>query len=68
MNGIDLKILRIRRWITTIQLAGAMKITQGRISQIENLETVSKNLVTKYVSALCKLDMQNLEKKAREYR
>jgi len=52
MDGLELKVLRIRADVTQIDLAKAMGVSNSYVSVIEAKRTVSQDLADRYVAAL----------------
>ena len=52
MDGLELKILRIKADVTQIELAKVMGVSNSYVSVIEAKRTVSTDLAGRYVVAL----------------
>jgi transcriptional regulator with XRE-family HTH domain len=51
-SGTDLKIRRIKRHVTTIELADKAGWARRRVSQIEGQAVVSDGIAARYIAAL----------------
>ncbi len=55
VTGISLKLHRVGRRVKVVDLAAAMGVTHGRVSQIESADKVSTAIAARYLAALATL-------------
>lgn len=61
MDGLELKVLRVRADIRGQELATAMGCTASNISRIEARRSVSREVADRYIAALAKLTSKSDE-------
>jgi transcriptional regulator with XRE-family HTH domain len=56
MTGMDLRLLRVSKRIKAQDVAAAMGVTHGRVSQIEAQVRVNERTTLRYLTALRSLE------------